>query len=304
MQPMPNRELTLNEFQSDYDSHLLDRGLSHQTVKLHRLVIRSFFLWRFPTRCIRLDDVRFDDFVQFLAHEFGRLRHRESQRVWLMVLRSLSRFLARQGHIPEGWDSALPGIGSYQHARLPRNLSAKQVRSLFTASAGNKPRNLRNRALLLLFLRLGLRLGEVANLRSNDIDWRSGALTVRGSKSHRDRILPLPRDVGTALVAHLRVQREKSEHIFHPLRPPFTEERRRLHVLNSQRYLFQAAGITDRGSHSLRHTLATRLVSRGASFKAVADVLGHKSVTTTLIYAKLDLQALRQVALPWPGGAR
>jgi len=304
MQHMPVREITLDKFQVDYDSYLLNRGLSNQTINLHRLVLRKFFVWRFRARRIRLDDIRFDDFVRFLAHEFGRLHHRESQRVWLMVLRSLLRFLAQRGQIPEGWDAALPGIGNYQHARLPRGLSAKQVRSLFAASAGCNARNLRNRALLLLFLRLGLRLGEVVRLCPGDIDWRKGTLVIRGTKSRRDRILPLPRDVGMALVAHLRIQREKSEHIFHPLRPPFTEERRRLHVLNSQRYLFHAAGITDRGSHSLRHTLATRLISRGASFKAVADLLGHKSVTTTLIYAKLDLQALKQVALPWPGGAR
>ncbi len=302
MKHIPVREITLDKFQSDYDAHLLNRGLSHQTVKLHRLVLRSFFLWRFPTRSIQLDCIRFDDFVQFLTREFGRLHHRESQRVWLMVLRSLLRFLAQRGHIPEGWDEALPGIGNYQHARLPRGLAAQQVRSLLRASAGNKRRNLRDRALLLLFLRLGLRLGEVANLCPGDIDWRKGTITIRSTKSRHDRVLPLPRDVGKALVAHLRVQREKPEHIFHPLRPPFTE-RCRTHVLNTQRYLFQAAGITDHGSHSLRHTLATRLVSRGASFKAVADVLGHKSVTTTLIYAKLDLQALKQVALPWPGGA-
>jgi site-specific recombinase XerD len=92
------------------------------------------------------------------------LHHRESQRVWLMVLRSLLRFLAQRGHIPEGWDSVLPGIGNYQHARLPRCLSPEQGRSLFRASAGSKIRNLRDRALLLLFLRLGLRLGEVAHL--------------------------------------------------------------------------------------------------------------------------------------------
>lgn len=99
MQHAPIEEITFDEFQSDYDSYLLNRGLSHQTVKLHRLVLRKFFLWRFPTRCIRLDDIRFDDFAQFLAREFERLRHRESQRVWLMVLRSLLRFLAQRGHI-------------------------------------------------------------------------------------------------------------------------------------------------------------------------------------------------------------
>lgn len=115
-------------------SYLHNRGLSQQTVKLDQLVPRSFFLRRFPTRRIRLDDIRFDDFVQFLALEFGRLRHRESQRVWLMVIRSLLRFLAQRGHIPGGWDSAQPGIGNYLHARLPRCLSPEQVRSLFQAS--------------------------------------------------------------------------------------------------------------------------------------------------------------------------
>ena len=296
--------ISLAEFQSQYDSYLLKRGLSRQTLKLHQQVLRSFFLWRFPTTRIQLRDLQFNDFVRFLTLEFERLHHRESQRVWLMVLRSLLRFLAQEAYIPEGWDHALPAIGSYQHAQLPRRLSPAQLRLLFKASAGNKPRNLRDRALLLLFLRLGLRLGEVANLSPRDIDWRSGTLTIRATKSRRDRVLPLPRDVGTVLVAYLRVQRERPEHIFQPRRPPFTEERRRTHVLNSQRYLFHSVGIANLGSHSFPHTLATRLVSKGASFKAIADVLGHKSVMTTMIYAKLDLQALKQVALPWPGGAR
>lgn len=110
MQHMHVREIILDKFQVDYDSYLLNRGLSDQTIKLHRLVLRNFFVWRFPAQRIRLDDIRFDDFVRFLTHEFGRLRHRESQRVWLMVLRRLLRFLAQRGHIPEGWDAALPGI--------------------------------------------------------------------------------------------------------------------------------------------------------------------------------------------------
>lgn len=127
-------------------------------------------------------------------------------------------------------------------------------------------------------------------------------MTIRSTKSHRERVLPPPRDVGNALVAHLRAQHIKTEHVFQPRRPPFPEERCRAHVLNSQRYLFQVARVADHGSHALRHTLATQMVNKGVSFKAVADVLGHKSVTTTLIYAKLDLQALKQVVLP--GGAR
>jgi integrase/recombinase XerD len=87
-------------------------------------------------------------------------------------------------------------------------------------------------------------------------------------------------------------------------KPPCTTERCYLHVLNSIRYLFGLAGITDRGSYSLRHTAATKMVNSGASFKEVADTLGHKSISTTFIYAKLDMKSLKRVALPWPGGAR
>ena len=106
------------------------------------------------------------------------------------------------------------------------------------------------------------------------------------------------------MASYLKVWRRHPTHVFEPRRPPFTEQRRRNHVGNSMRYLFASAGITDRGLHSQRHTAATAMVNGGASFKDVSDVLGHKSITTTLIYAKLDLKSLMRVALSWPGGAR
>jgi site-specific recombinase XerD len=221
-----------------------------------------------------------------------------------MVLRSLLRYLSREGHLPSGWDAALPAIATRKHISLPRGLSQEQVRALWSASEGRKPRNLRDRALLLVFLRLGLRAEEVANISLADIDWRSGCLKIRSAKTYRERVLPLPQDVGEAMASYLKVWRRHPTHVFEPRRPPFTEQRRRNHVGNSMRYLFASAGITDRGLHSLRHTAATAMVNGGASFKDVSDVLGHKSITTTLIYAKLDLKSLMRVALPWPGGAR
>jgi integrase/recombinase XerD len=106
-------------------------------------------------------------------------------------------------------------------------------------------------------------------------------------------------------VAYLRSLHKHHVRLFDPTRkPPVPEQRYEVYVRNCIYYLFQRAGIRDRGPHSLRHTLATEMVGKGATFKAVSDVLGHKSITTTLIYAKLDLEALKQVALPWPGGAR
>jgi len=133
---------------------------------------------------------------------------------------------------------------------------------------------------------------------------------IRSAKTYRERTLPLPRDVGEALVAYLRTLRTRPRRLFDPTRkapvgsPRRPEQRYEVYVRNCMMYLFQCAGIRDRGPHALRHTLATGMVNSGATFKAVCDMLGHKSITTTLIYAKLDLKALMQVALPWPATSR
>ena len=288
-----------------YENYLVRvRGLSASTRKLHRHVVCRFLSFRFPDGKFIVSELHFSDIVDFLKGEFARLSSRETQRTWLMILRSVLRYLSEAGQIPKGWEGALPKVANHTQAHLPKNLSKEQVGALHAACCGEKPRHFRNRALLLLFLRLGLRVQEVAGLAPSDIDWKNGYLKVRCTKTYNDRILPLPQDVGRALVAHLRKCRAHSERIFEPLRPPFTAERSYTHVLNSIRYVFGLAGINDRGTHSLRHTAATEMVNAGASFKDVADVLGHKSVTTTFIYAKLDMKSLMRVALPWPGGAR
>ena len=155
---MQDLNVVLSDFESQYDFHLLNvRGLSRSTRSLHRQVVHRVFALRFPAGRITWNELRFHDFVQFLTQEFARLHSRETQRSWLMILRSLLRYLADEGCIPKGWDAALPSIVNRQHANLPRGLSEEQVRALWAASEGRKPRNLRDRALLLLFLRLGLR---------------------------------------------------------------------------------------------------------------------------------------------------
>jgi integrase/recombinase XerD len=305
MDQSPSKITSIPELLRRYDRHLLSvRGLARNTRALHQHVVRRLLCFCFPDGQVTWGDLRFCDCVAFLKKEFARLSSRETQRVWLMVLRSILRYLAQEGRITEGWEAALPNLPTYRLASLPRRLSEKQLGDLEKACQGNKPRHQRYRALLLLCLRLGLRVGEIANLHLEDIDWKNGCLRIRSTKNHRERLLPLPNDVGQALVAHLRTGRPRSTGVFEPLRPPFSAQRVRWHVLNSLHYLFGLAGITGRGTHALRHTAAATMVSGGASFKAVADVLGHKSISTTLIYAKLDLKALAQVALPWPGGAR
>jgi integrase/recombinase XerD len=293
-------------FTWQYDQHLLRvRGSAASTRRLHRLVSQRFLTWRFGDGAIVWSDLRFSECAAFVRQEFARLPSHETQRTWLMVLRSLLRYLANEvGSIPRGWDAALPKIANRRHAHLPRQLSARQVQDLFGACRKDTSRHVRDRALLLVLLRLGLRREEVANLAVRDIDWRNGLLHIRSTKTHQDRNLPLPEEVGEALVAHLRHHRRHPVRVFEPRQPPFTAERSYHHVGNTVRALLVRAGIVDRGVHALRHTAATTMVNGGASFKAVADILGHRSLTTTLIYAKLDLESLSQVALPWPGGDR
>jgi integrase len=155
-----------------------------------------------------------------------------------------------------------------------------------------------------VFTRLGLRTEEVARLNLKDVDWKAGQILVRSTKVRRERILPLAQDVGDGLIEHIRARAQKSPQIFASRQPPFTEQRCQNHVHHCMTYLFQRAGLPHTRVHSLRHTAATQMVNRGATFKEIADVLGHRSLASTLIYAKLDMNALAKVCLPWPGGAQ
>jgi integrase len=230
---------------AEYDDYLVRlRGLSASTRKLHGYVVRRFLTLRFPDGNVEWSKLRLSNVVDFIKAEFVRLLSRDTQRAWLMILRSVLRYLAESGRIPQGWDGGLPKITSYSQARLPKNLSKEQVRALLAACRGKKRRHARYRALLLLFLRLGLRVQEVANLAAGDIDWKNGYLRVRCTKTYSDRVLPLPQDVGDALVAHLRNCREHPTRVFEPVRPPCTGQRCYIHVLNSIHYLFGLAGIT------------------------------------------------------------
>ena len=292
-------------FVADLERHLVEvRGLARNSCKLHLRVVRRLLEICFTTETIRWSDLRFEQIADFLTREFDRLPNHWTQRAWLMAVRGFIRYLEAEGCIPYGWGDALPKRISWKQASLPRYFSPDQMRALWDACGKQTHRHLRDRALLLVFTRLGLRTEEVVGLRVKDIDWERGNVMVRSTKTRRERILPLPEDVGQGLVAHLRDRPQRSPEIFAPRRPPFTSQRNYDHVRNVMASLFQRAGLGHARLHSLRHTAATGMVNQGASFKEIADVLGHKSISTTLIYAKLNMHTLAKVELPWPGGAR
>lgn len=166
-------------------------------------------------------------------------------------------------------------------------------------------RGLRDRAIILCIARLGLRAGEVCRLRLEDIDWREGVIRVRVRKTGHGALLPLTAEVGTALADYLQNGRPDT-----PAREVFVLSSQRIGAPISVSIVWRGvdraltrAGIDagSRGGNMLRHSLATGLLARGVGLGEIADLLGHSRLATTRIYAAVDIEALRQVALPWPG---
>ncbi len=223
-------------------------------------------------------------------------------------LRAFSRYMTGEGLLRASLECAIPRIRQWKHAGLPAALSPEDLAKVLAAPYERTVKGLRNRSILLLLARLGLRAGEVRRIGLEDIDWRQGNLLIRAGKNHRERILPLPEDVGKALIDYLKHGRpsQAGRTIFLSLDPPYRPLVTSSPISMWARQAVEQAGVhTIRpGAHVFRHTVATHLVCRGATFKSVSDVLGHHTLGVTGIYAKLDLASLAKVALPWPGGAQ
>jgi site-specific recombinase XerD len=237
------------------------------------------------------------------AHRKGEGPHKPAT-----AIRSFLRFLVLQGRLHAGLELAIPPIRKWSQSALPQHLTKTEIDQMLTSCSYQTVAGRRNYAILLLLSRLGLRANEVAGLQLNDIDWTGGSVMTRSSKTHYQRLLPLPQDVGEAILSYIQNGRPQTadREVFLTVMPPFRPLKSISVISMTVKRLMVYAGIKGRpgGAHLLRHSAATQMVNRGASFKEVADVLGHQQLQTTGIYAKLDLAALEQVALPWPGGAQ
>jgi site-specific recombinase XerD len=223
------------------------------------------------------------------------------------AVRSFRRFLVVQNRLPAGLDLAIPTGRRWSHAALPQPLTETDIIRLRTCCADGTARGTRNSAMLLRRSRLGRRAKEVASLQRSDVDGVHGSLLIRSSQTPAERLLPLAQEVGEALLAYLRTGRPAtwSRHLFWEQTAPYLPLPTASAMTKIVTRLLATAGMARQssGAHLFRHTVATPLVNRGASFKDVAEVLGHHTLQTTGLYAKLDLAALAQVAWPWPGGA-
>jgi integrase len=289
-----------------YDAHL-ERvvGAAWNTRDRYETIVHRFLVGRFGAGPVHWSSLTAEDVSAFVCRDAGGRRGLGRKQPGVAV-RSLLRFLVFSGEIAPGLDGAIPKVPQWQHAALPRHLTADQVTSLLASCDGVITAGIRDHAAILLLARLGLRAGEVVNLRLDDVDWHEGHVRIRAGKTCRERRLPLTLEVGEALVAYLRGGRPASAHreVFLSVHPPFAPFTGPTCIGGLVRRACRRAGFPVElqvGAHALRHGAATQMVCQGASFKAVADVLGHQSLQTTGIYAKLDLAALAQVALPWPG---
>jgi site-specific recombinase XerD len=307
----PNDSSPIGELQGRYLQYLRhERGLAENSILVYSPCIREFLAklaansGSAPLSGLDAGFVR--DFL------LDCVRDRSSQAVVLLAaaLRSFLRFLYLRGETAGDLSRSVPMVRRKSQASVPAVLSAEEVERVLGAPNRLTPCGRRDYAILLLLARLGLRAAEVVGLELEDLHWRTGEMLIRGKGGHSDR-LPLLEDVGEALALYLRKDRgsSASRRVFLRMWAPRIGLTGPAAVGHVVRKAFARAGIRRRSrgaAHLFRHSLATRMIRHGASMAEIAEVLRHRSPSTTAIYAKVDFEALRDVARSWParGGTR
>lgn len=290
-----------------YAQHLREvRALAKATIVNYVPFIRGFLADRFRDRPVILSRLSACDVVRFVQRQASHL-HLKRAKLLTAALRSFLRYARYRGDISLDLAAAVPIVANWSMPSIPRAIGADQVRQLLSSIDRCTAIGRRDYAILLLLARLGLRSGEVAFLELDDIAWDPGTVSVRGKGSQRTA-LPLPTDVGEAIVAYLRHGRPRStdRHVFLRNKAPIRGFLSQCAIGSIIRHAIHRASIQapTTGAHQFRHALACQMLRQGASLTEIGEVLRHRNPQTTTIYAKVDLKALRTLALPWPGGAR
>jgi site-specific recombinase XerD len=302
----PAKDNLLNSLIRDYEQFLRqERGLMAVTIDECARVARGFLGHRFPTDHIQLRQLKAGDAADYTLHFSSGCGQRHLQTM-TSRLRVFFRFLVVRGHIPAPLADTVPAVSAPKLAHLPRYLEARDVERVLKGCDQRTKLGKRDHAILLFLARLGLRASEVARLSLEDIDWNSGEVCIRGKGQRLDR-LPLPKDVGAAIASYLKIRpgATTTRRVFLRSKAPY--EGLDAGTVGSvvDRALTRAhVSAPHRGSHLLRHSLATRMLRKGVSMAQISQVLRHQSPATTAIYAKVNLDALRLLAQPWPGGAQ
>jgi len=289
-----------------YEEHLRDvRGLADGSCRQRTRIAGRLLHKQFVGRPINISELRAEDVRRFLASQLDARRTPSNASQLASALRSYFRYRATCGDQVGNLTAVISNPVHWKLASLPRALKPEEAERLLNSFTADRQFPKRGYAIVRCALDIGLRAGEIAHLMLSDIDWHAGTVMLRGTKSLRQDILPLPMETGQALADYLQHERHATQNpaIF------VRQKEGRDYPITSmaiQKVIKRACcrvGLPHSSAHSLRHTLACRLVESGSSLKEVADLLRHRSLNTTLIYAKLDTPKLATVALPWPGSA-
>ena len=287
-----------------YDAYLRDlRGLLPGSRRSCLRVGHRLLRQKFGNGAVVIARLRPADVRQFLAEQLDARRTPSNASTLASGLRSYFRYRSVCGDPTDRLSAVILSPAHWNLASLPHALTEEEVERLLDSFRFARRWSKRGYAVVRCALDLGLRAGEIARLTISDIDWHAGTVTLRGTKSFRQDILPLPVETGRALVDYLQHERPPSPSSAIFVRPmalrgaPSTAGAIQKVITNA----YRRSGLPHSGSHALRHTLACRLVEHGSSLKEVADLLRHRSLNTTLIYAKLDTPKLSTVPLPWLG---
>jgi site-specific recombinase XerD len=290
-----------------FETYLRDeRMLAEATITYYVTFVREFLADRFGRGRVTLARLRAGDVVRFVQRRASQLHLKRAKQL-TTALRAFLHYVCYRGDITQDLVAAVPSVANWSMPSIPRAIPAESVRHLLASINRQTARGRRDYAILLLLARLGLRASEVAFLELDDLTWEGGQVTVRGKRGAR-AALPVPADVGAAIAAYLRHGRPRSacRRVFLRAHAPIRGFAGPSAIACVVRDALERAGVSapTKGAHQFRHGLATQMLRRGASLTEIGEVLRHRSPETTTIYAKVDLDALRTLALPWPGGAR
>jgi site-specific recombinase XerD len=291
----------------EYQCYLLqERGLAKTSLLNYVPFAEQLLSDRFGPSAMDLSELTAQKVTKFLQSKARQLRPGRAK-LLVTALRSFLRYLRYRGEISVDLAGCVPPVAAWSFSTVPKFLPAGTVQRVLDQCERDTPDGKRNYAVLLLLARLGLRACEIVALSLDDIDWDTGRITIR-CKGGRWAQLPLPADAGEAIAIYLRTGRPRCacRHVFLRHRAPLRGFGDSITVSTIVRRVLIRAGIDSarKGAHLFRHTLATDLLREGASLDEIGELLRHRSPNTTAVYAKVDLTALRTLALPWPGGVR
>ena len=284
-----------------YEQYLREaRALAEATIVSYVPFISHFLKDCFEDGPVTLSALSARDVVSFVQRQARRL-HRKRAKLMTSALRSFLKYTQFHGEMVLDLAAAVPVVPNWSMASIPRAISPDQAKQLLDSIDQHTAVGRRDYAILLLLARLGLRSNEVALLELDAIDWNTGTFSVRSKSGLRNEL------VGKAIAAYLRDGRpvSASRRVFLRAKAPIRGFRGASAVGSIVRHALKRTGIKapTYGTHQFRHGLATEMLHQGASLSEIGDVLGHRHPQTTMIYTKVDLDALRTLALPWPGGA-